>query len=187
MANKVYFGLKNVKYGSITVSNSTYTYGSPKDWPGAVNFAATPNGEESEFEADNMVYYKTSGTAGYDISYECAEIPEDFLANYCGFSTDSNGVIYEAKGEFAPFYLLGQIDGDANDTLFAFYNVMLSAKPSLEAETSRAKAPKTRTLSMAAYPSEDSTIANICMARTKSDTASTVSTGWFTTLYKPSV
>lgn len=187
MANKVYYGLKNVKYGSITVTGSTYTYGAPTAWPGAVNFAATPNGEENQFEADNMVYFSTPGTSGYDISYECAEIPEDFLVNYCGYAEDANHVVYDDSGELAPFYLMGQIDGDANNTLFVFYNCMLATKPALEAETSRAKAPKTRTLSITAYPSEDSTINGICMARTKSDTLATVSSGWFTTLYKPSV
>lgn len=187
MANKVYFGLKNVMFGSITHSGSTYTYGAPVAWPGAVNFAATPNGEENEFEADNMVYFSTPGTSGYDISYECAEIPEGFLESYCGYAKDANNVIVDNSGELAPFYLVGQIDGDANNTLFAFYNCMLSTKPALEAETSRAKAPKTRTLSITAYPSEDSTLKGACMARTKSDTPSTVSSGWFTTLYKPSI
>ena len=80
MANKVKFGLKNVHYAPITEDESGVTFGTPKRLPGAVNLTLDVQGEEVEFEADDVIYYfNEAGTVIQSDQDFAIQIPLDAL------------------------------------------------------------------------------------------------------------
>ena len=113
--NKVQFGLKKLYYATITDSGTALAYGTPVALPGAVSMTAAPTGESEEFEADDIIYYRSGGAKGYDISVELAYLPETFYTEVLGSASDTNNVQMENDADtIKSIALLGQFDGDAH-------------------------------------------------------------------------
>lgn len=155
--NKVKFGLKNVYYSEITLTNNVPSYATPVHIPGAVNLALSPVGEKVKFAADDMEdYFAENINNGYDGSLEMALIPDTFRKSILGDTEDSNGAIVEnANATVKRFALMFEFDGDAKKTRHVLYNV-LANRPSVEGTTkSNTKEPKTETLEIEARPAVD--------------------------------
>ena len=158
MANKVKYGLKNVYYAVITLTNNVPSYATPVHIPGAVNLTLSPVGEKVKFPADDMEeYFAENVNNGYDGSLEMALIPDHFRTDVLGDTLDSNGAIVEnANATVKRFALMFEFDGDAKKTRHVLYNV-LANRPNIEGTTrSNTKEPKSETLEIEARPALDS-------------------------------
>jgi len=157
MSNKVKYGLKNVYYAPITLTNNIPSYGTPVHIPGAVNLTLSPVGEKVKFAADDMEdYFAENVNNGYDGSLEMALIPDSFRTDVLGDTIDNNGALIEnANATVKRFALMYEFDGDAKKTRHVMYNV-LASRPNIEGTTrSNTKEPKSETLEVEARPAAD--------------------------------
>lgn len=152
MANKVKFGLSNVHIAPITAqSDSGITYGTPFALPGAVNLTLDPEGESADFYGDNIKYFSEYANQGYSGSLEIALINDDFRTQILGETTDTNGAMIESTNDTIKDFALGfQINGDATNRKYWFYNVS-AQRPSTASQTiETSKEPTTDTLNITA-------------------------------------
>lgn len=183
--NKVKFNICNVHYALITVDDDgEVTFGTPVAMPGAVSLSLEPNGEPSNFYADGYAYYTISNNMGYEGDLELAMVPESFRTDVLKESLDDNSVLVEsANVETANFALLFEFDGDVKKIRHVLYNCS-AARPNIESATNEEEIEvQTETLAITAAP-----LANGCVkARTGDSTTDTVYTGWYTSVYMPTV
>lgn len=187
--NKVKFGLKNVHAALVTetrddAGNITYTYGTPKRWPGAVNLSLDVQGGLNPFYADDSKYYSTYSHTGYEGDFECAEIPEWVLTDIFGDEKDDNGVLIESNiKQPKPFALLFEFDGDQRATRHVLYYCMVS-RPSLAGQTKEDTAePQTSTATISASPRQDGSV----HARVTHETDAATYDGWYAAVYEKTV
>lgn len=189
MANKIKYGLKNVHYAIATIDpeDNTATYGTPVAIPGAVNLSLDPQGENTPFYADNIVYYLTLANNGYEGDLEIAYIPDSFAKTVLGDLDDAKHVLVEnANATPVHFALLFQFEGDAKATKHVIYNCV-AARPNVEGATKEdSVTPQTETLSLTATPIYSEALAHeIVKARTGDTTDSTTYGAWFEAVYQP--
>ena len=183
--NKVKFNICNVHYALITVSEEgEVTFGTPVAMPGAVSLSLEPNGEPSNFYADGYAYYTISNNMGYEGDLELAMVPESFRTDVLKESLDDNSVLVEsANVETANFALLFEFDGDVKKIRHVLYNCS-AARPNIESTTNEEEIEvQTETLAITAAPLANGYV----KARTGDSTTDTVYTGWYTSVYMPTV
>ena len=183
--NKVKFNICNVHYALITVSEEgEVTFGMPVAMPGAVSLSLEPNGEPSNFYADGYAYYTISNNMGYEGDLELAMVPESFRTDVLKESLDDNSVLVEsANVETANFALLFEFDGDVKKIRHVLYNCS-AARPNIESATNEEEIEvQTETLAITAAPLANGYV----KARTGDSTTDTVYTGWYTSVYMPTV
>ena len=183
--NKVKFNICNVHYALITVSEEgEVTFGTPVAMPGAVSLSLEPNGEPSNFYADGYAYYTISNNMGYEGDLELAMVPESFRTDVLKESLDDNSVLVEsANVETANFALLFEFDGDVKKIRHVLYNCS-AARPNIESATNEEEIEvQTETLAIMAAPLANGYV----KARTGDSTTDTVYTGWYTSVYMPTV
>ena len=136
MANKIKYGLKNVHYaiGSLQ-TNGSMTYSTPVPFPGAVSLSLEPQGDNSPFYADNIVYWVGASNTGYQGDLEIARVIDSFKKDVLGMINDGKSVLVEdANAPAVHFALLFQFEGDVNATKYALYNCKM-ARPDIESST----------------------------------------------------
>lgn len=183
--NKVKFNICNVHYALITVDeDGEVTFGTPVAMPGAVSLSLEPNGEPSNFYADGYAYYTISNNMGYEGDLELAMVPESFRTDVLKESLDDNSVLVEsANVETANFSLLFEFDGDVKKIRHVLYNCS-AARPNIESATNEEEIEvQTETLAINAAPLANGYV----KARTGDSTTDTVYTGWYTSVYMPTV
>lgn len=157
--NRIRYGLKNVHYAVIDEESGVPTYGTPKKYNGAVTLTLDPNnGDPSEFNADDIVYYVSPGTnKGYTGTLEMAsgDSQDDFNCDVLGFEKDANGNVYEpAEPTPKKFALLWEFSGDKNGTRYVAYNCT-ATRASISGETfSGSVSPAKDSYSLTVIPSE---------------------------------
>lgn len=135
MSNKIRYGLKNAYYATVEVSGTDVTFGTPVKLPGAVSMNLEPQGESSEFYADDGDYFDTEDNKGYDGTLELAMIPESFEQDCLGAQVDNDGLIVESDDdEKAPFALLFEFTGDEKAIRHCLYYCKAS-RPTVEGST----------------------------------------------------
>ena len=156
MANKIKYGLSNVKYAKIINTGGVISYAAPVAIPGAVSVTLDPKGEQTEFYADDINYFGVTANQGYEGSLEIALIPDAFKKDILGFKTDASGALVEDANVLpVPFALMYQFRGDAHNTRHVLYNVSVS-RPTIAGQSKGASIePQTETLEMIASPAED--------------------------------
>ena len=184
MANKVKYNLKNVHYAIATTGG----YSTVVDWPGAVNLTLDPTGDDYKFYADGEVYYDYHTNNGYSGTLEMALIPEGFKTSVLG-EVSTGGKVWEIDDVQTVYFALGfQIDGDANDNLYWFYNCTAS-RPSITGATKEDSIEvQTETLNFSNSP--DPRITLTVDGKSKhpikvrnASTSTTTATQWFTAVY----
>ena len=183
--NKVKFNICNVHYALITVDeDGDITFGTPVAMPGAVSLSLEPNGEPSNFYADGYAYYTISNNMGYEGDLELAMVPESFRTDVLKESLDDNSVLVEsANVETANFALLFEFDGDVKKIRHVLYNCS-AARPNIESATNEEEIEvQTETLAITAAPLANGYV----KARTGDSTTDTVYTGWYSSVYMPTV
>lgn len=124
MANKIKYGLKNVYYAVATIAaDGSATYETPVAIPGAVSMSLEPQGENTPFYADNIVYWVGAANNGYQGDLEIARIPDSFKTDVLGYVTSGNGLLVEnANAGAIHFALMFQFEGDEKATRHVMYN-----------------------------------------------------------------
>lgn len=176
MAKKIKFGFKNLYYAPVTAEG----YGTPVHIPGAVSMTLSKVGEDLNFHADDMSFFKESVNNGYDGSLEVALVPDQFKVDCLGFSIDDNGVLVEnANGIQKAFALLAEFTNDDGATRLALLNCMAS-RPEIGSSTKTdTKEVRTETIDITVRPN-----ANGIVQYTTTDTVeSDVYNAWFTSVY----
>ena len=152
--NKVKFGLKNVYYAKITgYSDGLPTYATPVAWPGARSISLDPQGEQTPWYADNMIYYVANDNNGYQGDLEMAMMIDAFKKDILGYVVDANGLLIEpAETEAVHFALLFEFSGDANKTRHVLYNCT-TTRPSVTGSTTEdSTEPETESSTITAMP-----------------------------------
>lgn len=151
-ANKVLFGLDQVAIAPIKDDGS---FGIPIKIPGAVSLTTNPQGESSNFFADNIAYYTVVTNSGYEGEIEMATWPDEILVAMGLQMKDNNGAYYEDADQVpVPFALLFRIMGDKRNRLNVMYSCT-AQRPSAENKTKEdGTTVSTQKLSFAAIPKE---------------------------------
>ena len=188
MANKVKFGLCNVHVAKITYGtdgngNPTITYGTPFAIKGAVNLSLDPNGDTADFYADNTKYFSSSANAGYSGTLEMALLNDTFRSDILGESVDSKGAYIENKDDTISDFALGfEVDGDAANRRFWFYQIT-AQRPSTASQTiETSKTPITETLNITASARITDGAVKVFMEKSSGNT--TEFNGFFSTVYE---
>ena len=157
--NKVRYGIQNVYVAFIKDDG---TYEAPVAIPGARSLTTDPQGESSNWYADNIPYITFNSNAGYTGSLEMAYFPDSVLATMMGWGIDANGALYEdAEATPRSFALLYEVKGDAKNRRNAFYNVS-AARPSTSAQTQEESIdPQTETLNITMIPKKFTDSGNV--------------------------
>jgi phi13 family phage major tail protein len=181
-ANKIKFGLKNVHYSVITDTGTAVTYGTPVPIRGSVSISISPNGELSEFHADDIVYWSAEINNGYDGDLEIADIPESFATDVIG-DTVKNGVQYESSEQRGKkFALTFEINGDEHARRYVLY-YCTATRPTIASNTkSSTVEPVTSSLTFQARPHP---YLYVIKANTTKDVAENVFNAWNTTIHVP--
>ena len=186
--SKVKFGLCNVHIAKITYGedgdgNPTISYGTPFALPGAVNLTLDPEGEQSDFYADNTKYFSAGTNTGYSGSLEIAKLTEKFRTDILGETTDTNGALVENKGDTMSDFALGfEVDGDDKNTRYWFYAVSPSRAGAGSQTIETTKDPVTETFNISANARITDGAVRIFMEETS--TNSTAYNGFFTSVYE---
>lgn len=186
MANKIKYGLRNVKYSKITDTTGTHTYGTVNSLVGAVTLNIAPAGDQTDFYADDSLYFSLAVNQGYTGDLTIANIPEEFYTNILGFTKNSDGVLIENADAMPSQFALGfEVQGDSDASRFWFYNCSV-ARPGQDnqtKETGITPATDTLTITMAPRPSDKVVRAKI----TETDDNKAVYDAFFTNVYEETV
>lgn len=183
--NKVQFGIKNVYYAVVTEgADGTLTYGTPVHFPGATAITLDPRGEQSDFYADDRVYYTTSTNSGYEGTLTVANLIQSFRVDVLGDELSEDGILTEtSNAKPKRIALLFEFDGDVKATRHALYNVTVS-RPGMSGETKTdTTEPGTQELSFVAAPTAD----GIVKRSTTVETAPAVYNAWYSSVLVPEV
>lgn len=189
MANKIKYGIKSCYFAPITAFAATgaATYGSPVAMPGAVSLSLAAQGEQTQFYADNIVYWAGDNNSGYQGDLELAKIPDSFKTAVLGFFADDNGVLIEDAGaESKHFALMFQFEGDEKATRHVMYNCIAS-RPDTASQTKEASiSPVTESITITAIPVFNASVnKDIVKAETNSETQTTAYESFFNAVYNP--
>lgn len=181
MAKKVKFGFKNCYYATATESGGSYTYATPVKLDGAVSISLSPSGDNTEFYADDSLYWSDENNNGYEGTLELALVPDDFAIACLGVTKDTNNVLTEnATSTTSPFALLCEFTNDDGATKFAFYNCH-ATRTDINGQTKgENKEVQTETLNITIRPRADGLVKN----KTTDTTTSGVLEGWYTAVYE---
>lgn len=185
--NKVKFGIKNCHYAVATIAaDGSATYGNPKALPGAVNLSLEPQGENTPFYADNIVYYMAAANSGYSGDLELALIPDEFKKDVLGYVEDTNGVLIEdADAESVAFALTFEFSGDKHNMRHVMYNCTAS-RPGVGSTTNTEnKEPQTESLTITAASIYCAALQKNIVKASASPTEATQYNAWNTTIYQP--
>ena len=188
MPNKIKYGLKNVFYAVAEIaSNGSATYSTPVAFPGAVSLSMEPQGENTNFYADNVVYWVGNGNAGYQGDLEVARVIDSFKTDVLGMIEDAKGVLVEdLNSEIIHFALLFQFEGDVKATKHVLYNCT-AARPAASGQTkAETTEPQTETLTLTATSIYNASLdKDIVKAEANESSDSTTYSGWTSAVYLP--
>ena len=186
--NKIKYGIKNVYYAIGTPqTNGSMTYATPVAFPGAVSLSLDPQGDNTPFYADNVVYWVGNGNNGYQGDLEIARIIDSFKENVLGDIKDGKTVLIEnANANIVHFALLFQFEGDVKATRHIMYNCTCNRPNAGGTTKNESIEPATETVTITATSVYNATLdTDIVKAEATANSDSTTYNGWFSAVYLP--
>jgi phi13 family phage major tail protein len=184
--NKVIFGLKNAHYAVITDMDGVHTYGTPEKLEGAVEISLEPKGDQTDFFADDRLFYTTSSNQGYTTTLTIANISNDFRTDVLGETLIATDNVLEEVSTAKPkaIAFMFEFDGDVKATRHVLYNCTVSRPPLSSATKTETAEPTTQELTLVAAPRPADSIVK---RSTTGTTPDNVYNAWYTTVYAPPV
>jgi len=184
--NKIRYGIKNCYYAKATIATTgTATYGTPAPLAGAVSISLGAEGDTSPFYADNVVYFVSVSNNGYSGDLELAKIPDGFLTDCLGYTTDSKGVLIEDAGATpAHFALIFQFEGDVSAKRTVLYNCVASRPDVASSTKAESIEPQTETINITAASIYNSALSKDIVKASCTTTETTAYNGWLTAVYQ---
>ena len=183
---KVKFGLKNVHYAVVTetADNSTgeitSSYGTVKEWPGAVSISLDPAGDDVTFYADDGVYYTAGVNNGYTGTFESAMIPEDVYTAVFGDTKDTNDVIVESNNSTRHYIaLMFEFKEDNSGRRNVYYRCSLSRPTVASSTTGDTVDVQTDTVNLTVTPRPDDGKVKAFVEKSEDTTY----TNWYQSVY----
>ena len=187
MPNKIKYGLKRVFYATCSIgTDGSATYGTPKAFPGAVNISLEPQGDITNFYADDIVYWAGANNNGYQGDLEMALISDDFRKDCLGEAADGKSVLVESVNNSSQhFALLFEFTGDKSQKRHVFYNCVANRPQVAGATKGESIEPQTETVNINAMSVYNTTLQKDVIKATADDTADTTTyNGWFSAVYQ---
>lgn len=191
--NKIKFGLRKLAYAPITAETDAgvITYGSPVLFPGAISISLQAQGERRPLSADDSTYFEAWSNGGYEGDITVALIPDHFQKACLGVKTDAatgSNVLYETTEIISQrFALLGEFQGDKQNTRWAFLNCTASrpqfASQTVDGEAGLDPSQSTETFTISAKGRRAD---QICKVWCENDNSETYN-GWYEGVYVPTV
>lgn len=125
--NKVEFGISQLHVGTYSVSDQgVVSLGEPYLQKGAVHVTLEPSGDTNIFYADNVAYYSSKTSQGFEGEIEVARFDDAFKEKFLGYLELDDGGIGHVKGASVPnVYIMFQVEGDVEARRVIVYNVSL--------------------------------------------------------------
>jgi phi13 family phage major tail protein len=185
--NKVVFGLKNAHYAVITEDvDGIHTYSAPVALKGAVEITLEPKGDQTDFYADDILYYTTVSNQGYETSLSLANISREFRTEVLGETLEgTDNVLTETTFQKPKnIALMFEFDGDIKATRHILYNCTV-ARPTITSATKTESAePTPQELTVVAAPRPAD---GVVKRSTTGDTPTDVYDNWYQAVYAPVV
>lgn len=185
-SNKIRYGIKNCYYATCSISTTgTATYGTPSALPGAVSISLGAEGDTSPFYADNVTYFTSVSNNGYSGDLELAKIPDGFLLDCLGYTTDSKGVLIEDAGAVpVHFALMFQFEGDVSAKRTVLYNCVATRPDVASSTKGESIEPNTETINIVATSIYNSSLSKDIVKASCTTTESTAYNGWLSAVYQ---
>lgn len=184
--NKVHFGLNKLYYAKILSydENNMPVYDTPVRLPGAVSLSLDAEGDNSNFYADNIVYYVLANNSGYSGDLEVALVTEAFRHDILGEGYDDDGNLVENSGsQIAEFALMFEFDGDKSHIRHCLYRCTAS-RPGVEGSTIEdEKEVQTETLSLTVSALEN----GVVKKKTSTKTSAEAYNDWYKRVVLPTI
>ncbi len=124
---KVQFGLSNLYVAERVDTEGTITYKTPVKVNGAKSLSLEQQGDSEVFYADNIAYFTSSISSGYEGDLEIADLPKNFLTDFLGFAVaETTGNLVETNKIGKSFAILFQVETDSKPRKFIIYNCSCS-------------------------------------------------------------
>ncbi len=127
--NKVEFGIQNLHVGTYTVAaDGTVTLGTPYHQPGAVSFGPEQDSENTQFYADNIVYWSEYTDGAMEGDLEVAKFDDAFKTQFLGYRLLTNGGLANVKNAVKPAtYIAFEVLGDKEARRVIMYNCSMGS------------------------------------------------------------
>lgn len=188
-ANKVHFGVKNMHYAPITYSSTGVpSWGTPVAVPGSVSVTLSKESNDTNFYADNSLYFRVAVNNGYTGSLEMADFPVKMRQDLWNMDlTTTNKLLVESvDAKPVEFALMFETDGDQGPDLWCFYRC-LASRPDINGNTTTESTEvQTQSCDITVMPVVDpsagSAINGKVWYRTTEDTPSGTLTSFYSTV-----
>jgi phi13 family phage major tail protein len=183
--NKVVFGLKNAHYAVIEENaDGEITYSEPRELKGSVELTLEPRGEQTDFYADDILYYTTQSNQGYEATLTVALIPREFRVEVLGEEYDEESGVATENSFHRPkrIAFMFEFDGDIKATRHVLYNCTVS-RPTISSSTkTEAAEPNTNELTLVAAPRATD---GVVRRYTSVETPDAVYNAWYSAVFNP--
>jgi phi13 family phage major tail protein len=122
--------------------------------PGAVSFSPTSNANNTDFHADNVLFFSAvSDTGGITGNLEMALFPNTFLRDVLGWAiADNGGLVQLANQPHPPFALLFEVAGNEEPIRVVYYNCVGSTPTDSHTTNTQNITVATKSMAISATP-----------------------------------
>lgn len=140
--NKIHFGVSNARYALETDEG----FGSWVRIPGTVQIQLEPQESQSDFYADNMLYYTQNGAASDQVTIEIADLNDQAKIDLLGYEEQNGGLALPVNSKRNKFALGFQVEGDETTLRTVVYGGILNRPSDTHSTTTDSTEPETMSI-----------------------------------------